>query len=168
MCLRNYHCDYCPASSRPGKQSGFTLLELIIVLVIAAAMMSIVPPMISSALPGTQLKSASRQIAAGLNYARNHALTSGKESTLVLDLEKKTFVVSGRGKTYDLPGDLALKLFTAESEMLSEEVGGIRFFPDGGSTGGRITLSSGQRAYAVDVDWLTGRVRILDAEPADI
>ena len=28
--------------------------------------------------------------------------------------------------------------------------------------GGRITLASGERKYEVDVDWLTGRVAILD------
>ncbi len=144
---------------------GFTLLELIIVLVIAAAMVAIVPPLIGNALPGAQLKSASRQLAAGLNYARNHALVSREEAVLVLDLEKKDFSVSGRSKTFVLPGDLELELFTAKSEMLAEKKGGIRFFPDGGSTGGRITLSNGKRAYAVDVDWLTGRVKILDVEP---
>ncbi len=30
------------------------------------------------------------------------------------------------------------------------------------SEGGRITVSLGERKYEVDVDWLTGQVRILD------
>ena len=34
------------------------------------------------------------------------------------------------------------------------------FFPDGSSTGGRITLRSEVSAYRVDVDWLTGQVRV--------
>jgi general secretion pathway protein H len=38
----------------------------------------------------------------------------------------------------------------------------VRFFPDGGSNGGRITLAAGDRKYDVDVDWLTGRVAILE------
>ena len=37
----------------------------------------------------------------------------------------------------------------------------VRFFADGSSTGGRVTLMVGERSYAVDVDWLTGRVRVL-------
>ena len=45
---------------------------------------------------------------------------------------------------------------------MSERQGSIRFFPDGGSNGGRITVASGERKYEVDVDWLTGRVAILD------
>ena len=38
----------------------------------------------------------------------------------------------------------------------------LRFVPDGGSNGGRITVASGARKFDVDVDWLTGRVAILD------
>jgi len=48
------------------RQGGFTLLELMVVLAIAAIMMTVVPPLLSSALPGAQLKSAARQLAAGL------------------------------------------------------------------------------------------------------
>jgi general secretion pathway protein H len=63
---------------------------------------------------------------------------------------------------YTLPGDLHLQLLTAESEIVNEDRGAIRFFADGGSTGGRVTLSAGERAYVVDVSWLTGRVTVHD------
>ena len=46
--------------------------------------------------------------------------------------------------------------------MSSDKRGAIRFYPDGSSTGGRITVSSGERKFLVDVDWLTGRVSIED------
>jgi general secretion pathway protein H len=45
---------------------------------------------------------------------------------------------------------------------VNERQGAIRFFPDGGSNGGRVTVASGERKYEVDVDWLTGRVAILE------
>ncbi len=146
------------------RQRGFTLLELMIVLVIAAIMMAVVPPMISSALPGAELKASARKVAAGLRYARNRSLTSDEETTLMLDLETKQFNVSGKKKTFQIHKDLELTLLTAESEMVAENKGAIRFFPDGGSTGGRISLSTDKRKYAVDVDWLTGKVRIMEIE----
>jgi len=135
------------------------------VLVIAALMMTVVPPMISSALPGAELNSAARQVAAGLRYARNKALTSDAETTLMLDLESKQFNISGKKKNFQIHQDLQVTLLTAESEMLAEKKGAIRFFPAGGSTGGSISLSTDKRKYAVDVDWLTGKVRILETEP---
>ncbi len=152
------------AGSKHFRQQGFTLLEIIIVLVIAAIMMTVVPPMISSALPGAELKAAARKVAAGLRYARNKSLTSDEETTLMLDLETKQFNVSGKKKNFQIHKDLDLTLLTAESEMLTENKGAIRFFPDGGSTGGRISLSTDKRKFVVDVDWLTGKVRIMEAE----
>ncbi len=152
-----------PAGSR--RAGGFTLLELLLVMALAAIMMVLVPMKISSALPGTQLKSAARELAAGLRYARTHALTSREEATLVLDTEKRSFKVTGRDRSYDIPPSVDISLLTAESETRGEHVGAIRFFPDGGSTGGRITLSHGERGFGVGVDWLTGKVRILDVEP---
>ena len=38
--------------------------------------------------------------------------------------------------------------------------GAVLFFPDGGSTGGRITIVRDQRRYDVRIDWLTGQVTV--------
>lgn len=141
---------------------GFTLIELLVVLALAAILLAVAPPMIARALPGVQLKSATEQIAAGLRYARNRALTTREASVLTLDVEKHLFSVTGKKKSTGFADNIELELFTAESEMVSETAGNIRFFPTGGSTGGRITLSNEKRKYEVDVDWLTGRVRILE------
>ena len=65
-------------------------------------------------------------------------------------------------RSHRLPEKIDLKLYTAQRDLLNEKVGTIRFFPDGGSNGGRITLVAGERKYDVDVDWLTGRVAILE------
>ncbi len=46
--------------------------------------------------------------------------------------------------------------------MLAPGRGGIRFYPDGSSTGGRVTLSLEGLQMRVDVEWLTGRVRITE------
>ncbi len=74
----------------------------------------------------------------------------------------RTFRVPPDPRTHHLPERLDLKLYTAQRDLVSDKVGAIRFFPDGGSNGGRITLAAGERKYDVDVDWLTGRVSILE------
>ena len=43
------------------------------------------------------------------------------------------------------PQRLDLKLYTAQSEIVDDKRGAIRFYPDGSSTGGRVTLASGER-----------------------
>jgi general secretion pathway protein H len=39
-------------------------------------------------------------------------------------------------------------------------VGGIRFYPDGGSTGGNVRLEANGRIYQVNVAWLTGEASL--------
>jgi general secretion pathway protein H len=51
-----------------------------------------------------------------------------------------------------------MALVTAEIEQTGAASGRIRFFPDGASTGGHITVFMGQRRWQVNVSWLTGQV----------
>jgi uncharacterized protein YndB with AHSA1/START domain len=84
------------------------------------------------------------------------------ETLVTLDIESKNFTVAKDPRTHAMPKGIEFKLFTAQSDLVNDKVGSIRFFPDGGSNGGRVTIASGERKYEVDVDWLTGRVAILD------
>ena len=148
-------------------QHGFTLLEILIVLVIGVLLVALVPPLLSGMSGATELRGAARQLAAGLRNARNEAVVRQQEAVLTLDLERRRFGVTGDPREIALPESVALKLYTAQSELLDGTIGGIRFFPDGSSTGGSITVSGPKLAYRVNVDWLTGAVAIVeqDARP---
>jgi general secretion pathway protein H len=146
----------------PARSAGVTMLELLIVLSIMAIVSAIALPMFRSGVSTGELKSAARELAAGLRVARSEALATRQETRVMLDLEGRTFQVERSGRVHTMPRGMEMKLFTAQSDIVNEKVGAIRFFPDGGSNGGRVTLGSGNRKYDVDVDWLTGRIAILD------
>ena len=148
-------------------QHGFTMLEILIVLVIGVLLVALVPPLLSGMSGAAELRGAARQLAAGLRNARNEAVTHQQEAVLTLDLGRRRFGVTGDPREIALPESVALKLYTAQSELLDSATGGIRFFPDGSSTGGAITVSGPKLAYRVNVDWLTGTVAIVeqDAQP---
>lgn len=140
---------------------GFTMLELLVVLVIIAIVSAVSIPVFTGT-SNAEMKSAARQLASGLRLARSTALAQRRETFLVLDLAGRRFKVDRDAREYPLPRNVELKLFTAQKDLVDDKVGAIRFYPDGGSNGGRITLAAGERKYEVDVDWLTGRVAILD------
>ncbi len=146
------------------RQRGFTLLEILVALVIGVLLVALVPPLLSGMSGATELRSAARQLAAGLRSARNEAITRQREAVLTLDLAQHRFGVSGDPREIKLPGGVALKLYTAQSELIGGATGNIRFFPDGSSTGGAITVSDPKRAYRVNVDWLTGAVVIVEQD----
>ncbi len=143
-------------------QNGFTLVEVILVLVIGAIMYSLIVSVAFRGSSSADLKAAARTVAAGLRQAQTIAMTTRRDTSLTIDLDSREFTVSGDQTIRQLPKDLDLKLFTAQSEVTSERRGAIRFYADGSSTGGRVTVASGERKYLVDVDWLTGRVSIAD------
>jgi general secretion pathway protein H len=142
--------------------AGFTILEVLVVLVIGvvAYVMILGVPMRGASI--YDLKSAARTLASGLRQAQTTAIATRRDTLLTLDMEAKEFVVPGVADARRLPQSIDLKLYTAQSEVTSEKRGSIRFYPDGSSTGGRITVSAGERKFLVDVDWLTGRVSIED------
>ena len=142
--------------------SGVTLLELMIVLVLMALIAAVTIPIFGSGVSTTELRSAARELAAGLRLARGQAIAQRTETTLELDVAARNFRVPPDPRVHALPTGIDLKLFTAQRDLVSDNVGAIRFYPDGGSNGGRVTLAAGERKYDVDVDWLTGRVVILE------
>ena len=144
------------------RSRGFTLLELLVVLVIGAIAYSLVLGVPFRGASIADLKAASRTLASGLRQAQSTAMATRRDALLTIDLEAREFQVTGTEATRNLPKDLEISLYTAQQEVTSEKKGSIRFYPDGSSTGGRITLAVKERKYLVDVDWLTGRVSIGD------
>ena len=146
---------------RPANRgAGFTLIEVIVVMAIAATALALVGSIVFRG-PSTQdLKAAARTLASGLRHAQTTAMATRRDALLTLDLDAREYYLPADARGHKLPDGLELKLFTAQSEAVSEKKGAIRFYPDGSSTGGRITVQAGERKFLVDVDWLTGRVSI--------
>lgn len=143
-------------------QRGFTIIELLVVMVVMAMAYALAGPMVTAGATGTELKASARQLAAGLRKARSDAISRRREAVLTVDIEARQFRLSDDQRVYQLPKSVGVKLFTAQSELVNGTTGAVRFFPDGGSTGGRITVSARDRNYDVDINWLTGQVVILD------
>jgi general secretion pathway protein H len=138
---------------------GFTLVELLVVMAIAAVAMTAVPTLFSAAFPGLEMKSAARRTAATLRLARESAIRRGEETAVLVDLEHHRLTLEGY-RALSLPDRLSLRLDAASSELIDAQRGTIRFFPDGSSTGGRLVLSHGGHGYQIGVTWLTGRIEL--------
>lgn len=146
-----------PATPRQGR--GFTLIELLVTLVIITLIAAVTLPSLHRS-PAADLKSGAQTVAAALRQTRIDAMSSGRTLALLVDTQAHTLQTEHREQTRQLADDIALVLATAEQEMLGPDRGGIRFWPDGSATGGRVTLTKEQLSIRVDVAWLTGRVRI--------
>ena len=149
------------------RQRGFSLLEMLVVIVIIGASYTLLPKLIFSGVSGAELRSNARAVATGLRLTRDAAINTRREAVMTLDLENRAFTVPNDSKIHKLHEELNVKLYTSQSDLITDKMGAIRFYPDGSSNGGRVTVSAGGRGFEVDVDWLTGRVTIKDAPAGD-
>jgi len=155
---------------------GFTLLELLVVLALAGLLMSVVPSLISAAVPGTALRIESRDLAASLRESRNRAIAIGQKLDVTIEFDPPQYIVANEkphelpagititaGKDPQLRSDFSLRQFGQNYEDRFT----VRFYPDGSSSGAVITLRSSPLAYSIMVDWLLGSVSMASGLPAD-
>lgn len=139
------------------QQSGFTLIELVAVIILLGIALSVASLSFSKSLSSAKVEAASRDLVAALRYTRGQAIVRGEQEALDIDVEHNTYQAPGKGIVH-LPREMHMALVTAEIEQTGATSGRIRFFPDGASTGGHVTVFMGQRQWQINVSWLTGQV----------
>jgi len=150
------------AQHRP--QRGFTLVEMIVVLVLVAAVVAIGASAMARKLPGQRLQQSARELAAQLRFTRAQAIATGKPQVFTLDARSREWR-AGEKRKGKLSRDIAIVATGARNEQQREGMAAVRFFPEGAATGGRFLLSHGRAAWQVDVQWLTGEVSLTRAKP---
>lgn len=132
---------------------GFTLLEVMVALAIMALGMSTAMTFMPKRSSALEVESTARQIAAMLREARSTAIASNHPVGVHVDASRGNF---GARTT-----PLQLELYTTADQSTTESAGSIRFYPDGGSTGGGVAVKDGARRFVVLVDWLSGNVSVV-------
>lgn len=155
------------SAPRRSKCAGFTILELLIVLVIVVLGFAVVGLNLSSGKGAMEHKAVVRDVVSALRYARGQALMTHQEMTVTFDLEQNTYQISGRDEVFSIPESIEVTVVTAQSELSGGGQGNIRFFADGSSTGGRVVLDRGEISRQIDINWLTGQLEVEDVTGDD-
>ena len=122
-------------------------------------MAAIAMPYFGRLAPRLEAKATAREVVSMLRQARGLAIRDNREVVVVVDLEDRSMAI-GSARTLEFASGLGIRLFTGTAELIDGGSGRIRFYPDGTSTGGRVTVSDEGHDYDVRIDWLTGRVAV--------
>jgi general secretion pathway protein H len=160
------------------RSRGFSLIELIVVLVVIGLSASLVVPSLSRFSKTVELKGAARKISAILRYCRSEAVNKGQTYQIIFDSdlrevrvqktessEEKEQELKREGKSvrqmYHLPTGIHVKEVNIASPQYASDYPTFEFYPNGGSNGGSFLLSSEERGgYRIKVHFLTGMVAI--------
>jgi general secretion pathway protein H len=117
--------------------SGFTLLEMLVVIAVMGLIMGLVVTFGPAKNHWLETKGAAQSVAGAMAQARGAAITSGQPAAFRLPA---------------LPPWLDVSVAATN--------GAIIFEPDGSSTGGTVVLDDSGRRIDITADWLTARITV--------
>lgn len=164
------------------KSKGFTLLELIVVLVIVGLMAGMVIPRLMGSFTTIMLRSTTRETATLLRQSRDTAYFKKRQMKVSFDLDAENMMIFRyqeesasesresylkpkmvwtRITDFSFPEKIKIARCVKGEDVFEDGRFEIFFSPDGNSSGGKIFLQDHRgRESMVSIDLMTGTIRI--------
>jgi len=153
---------------------GFTLLELVIVLIIISLLAMLVTPNLTRTMGHMEAKGAAKRIAAILRYCRSDAINKSRINLVNFDTASNLVSVYSvdeedaepkAQRFYPLPGGVKMEKIEVGKTLFESSVPTIEFYRNGGSNGGTALIQGERgREYSIRVEMLTGGVKVGETE----
>lgn len=163
-------------------EGGFTLVELILVMIVVLTLATVVAPRFSDFFPNLQVRKSTDHLMAWARKARADAALTGARQRLLLDVPNRKFWIEYEARPIKEPGKFvklsgAWTVETLPEAVIFETVEGaetdpgssalryVEFRPDGTSSEATVTISNdvGDR-QVLRVEATTSKIYIQQAE----
>ncbi len=153
-------------------RGGFTLLELILVLLLISTVLAMAAPSLRGFCASRETADAAARLLALTQFARSHAAAEGRDYRLYVDAEARTCWLAGQqsgafvetksgvGRGFDFPDGLTVRLVGGSGGTGSPDY--VQFHPDGRAEEATIEVT-GRRGgvFRVVCESATERFRVL-------
>ena len=146
---------------------GFTLIELVLVLVLMGVSLLVVLPNINKGLQDREVRKSALGLAAVARGLRSRAVMDGVPQQLVLNVPQSSYLAGRRREEVHLPGEVRFASVQG-GDSVDRDTKKFYFFPNGSSLGGEIVLADGEKNifYSIRLEALTGRIAVARSNPS--
>ena len=165
--------------------SGYSLIELIVVLVLIGILSVIATPLLVSSIMKTKLKTSAKELATTFRYARSQAISAKKPYYFYVDIDNSSYWVSSDVENVESEDsfdaeearktatnirntskEIIIKKVDAALSTFKEGIVEIPFYPQGNTIEVIVYLekrneTNSDRNYEIHLDEITGRVKIM-------
>ena len=144
---------------------GFTLIEIIIVVVIIAVASGILMPAMRSGLSGIRLEAKGRDLATLCRMARTMAVGEQSVYRIGLEREKNSIFLADayheKLRDFDLTDEITLDSIKVDGSEANDETVFLSFYPNGRADEAELVLQNKQgRKITLRTEVLTGSARV--------
>jgi prepilin-type N-terminal cleavage/methylation domain-containing protein len=163
------------------KTRGFTLIEVVIVLILISLSAALVIPGFARFAKSVELRATAKKVSGLMRHYRNEAVQRGRVYQVLFDFNLREIRVQSvemvKGsepneeveemrfqQRYPMPVDIQVKEMKISASLYVSDYPAIEFYPNGSSNGGSFILDlQNSRGYWIRVHFLTGIVEVKDA-----
>jgi type II secretion system protein H len=179
------------------RQAGFTLIEIMLVVMIIAVMTGISMPLMKGTFQSARIKAASREVAGFLRLARNTAVLRERPCEIRFNLEKDQYwlvlldenaneedlnkrqerrerqelkIGEDAASVHELPKDVHFAvIYSGASVTEDKKLPRVIYYADGSSTPATIVVQDKKkRAFNIEVYQTTGMARVEEGMPVQL
>jgi general secretion pathway protein H len=146
---------------RSTSEAGFTLLEIICVVAIVAALAAVALPRLSQGTSRPRLEAYAIEVASLLKADRIAAIKGHAPIATSVSAATRSIRSGSTGRVVTVPDDVAFQATLPQRCNQRPALATIDFFTSGMSCGGAIALTRAGVGYQVRVNWLTGGTEVV-------
>ncbi len=137
-------------------ERGFTLMEIVVAMAVAGLVLAVSVPAAARFYESMQYRAAVRDVVTLFSTARHRAVQEGRVTDVRIKPRAREMRLDEA--VTRLPSDLGFSVSSA-AELNDDDTAVIRFYPEGGSSGGGVTIDMpGRTGVRINVDWLIGGI----------
>ena len=144
-----------------GRHRGFTLLELLVVLVLAGIAVAVVGGSAQAYMERARYHQTVRDLASQLGRARALCVQQGRQIVVSYAPQNRQLSIDGQS-VLDIPASLSVRWEGLAQAPQQQNAAGQPVFvfnAEGGARGGQIQVSRGAQGVLFSVNWLLGTVQ---------